>query len=162
MAVSTYVKVKRDGVLTLLNEDGDTYTVAYENGDLKFDNATNVDDEIVIRDRGNIVGVRAGDSQVITGSFSVHFREFTNVAAVLLDVIAGTGAWSSNPKANANFEQYNLNIKLEIDKGTDSGTTAPTAVLNTCVIKASFSEGDPDNIQLTFNCYEGITYSGNT
>jgi len=162
MAVSTYVKVKRDGVLTLMDGTGspNTFDVTYTNGDLKFSDAA--DDEVVIRNRGSIVGVRAGDSPVLSGSFSVHFREWTNAALTLVDVLQGVGSASGWTKVNYAFEQFNLDVKLVVAKGADGGVTAPTATLSTCIFTWDFSEADPDSIAVSFNCYEGIAYLGNT
>ena len=164
MAYSTAPKVRRDGKITL--KDGTTPTavsleVAYEEGNFSFDQTKS--DRIVIRDRGTIVSVRKGDDQPITGSFTIYMRQFTSASAgSVLDFINKTGSYSSNVSASSSVatDEYAINIEFEVDGdavGDTDGDT--TATFDTCICLASFSEGDPNQITVSFECYNGITYA---
>jgi hypothetical protein len=164
MAYSTAPKVRRDGKITL--KDGTTPTavsldVAYEEGNFSFDQTKS--DRIVIRDRGTIVSVRKGDDQPITGSFTIYMRQFTSASAgSVLDFINKTNSYSSNVSVSSTVatDEYAINIEFEVDGdavGDTDGDT--TATFDTCICVASFSEGDPNQINVSFECYNGITYA---
>ena len=164
MAYSTAPKVRRDGKIIL--KDGTTPTavsleVAYEEGNFSFDQTKS--DRIVIRDRGTIVSVRKGDDQPITGSFTIYMRQFTSASAgSVLDFINKTNSYSSNVSVSSTVatDEYAINIEFEVDGdavGDDDGDT--TATFDTCICVASFSEGDPNQINVSFECYNGITYA---
>ena len=74
MALAATPKVRRDGTIKLIDGAGSpvTLTVAYEDGNFTADLLGADADRIVIRDRGTIVGLRQGDDQVGSISFSVH------------------------------------------------------------------------------------------
>ena len=163
MPASTVVKVRRDGTLQLIDGTGtpNTFTVAYENGDVSFDGGAKAD-RIVIRDRGTIVGLRKGDDPVPTLSWSTNFRNWRDgTNAQLVDVIDKTGAasgWTS--VGGSGYEQYLLDIKLTIE-GTDLGDSADhTATASKCLITWSFAEGDPDTLNCTAEVLGGFTYTG--
>lgn len=158
MAESTYVKVKRDGIITIQDAAAaNTYTVAYEDGNLTF--STALTDQVVIRDRGAIVGCRFGDDPILTGSFSVHMRQFASAASEnLCDAIYGVNSCSGWTKVNTAFEQFNVDIVMSIAGGLDG--TGSEATFNTCICKWDFKEGDPDAISVTFEIFEGITLTG--
>jgi len=166
MAVSGVVKVKRDGVITLLDGAAATYTVAYEDGDFSADTLTggNAADRVVIRDRGSIVGLRKGDDPVGSLSFSVHMRELTNSTdAVLLDFITGTqgsgaGAVALVSTGGVGFEQFLLDCKITID-GQDLATDS-TATFSKVLFTADFSEGDPDKLSIKGEVYGGVAFTG--
>ena len=165
MAVSGVVKVRRDGVITLLDGAATSYTVAYEDGDFSADKLTGVNaaDRVVIRDRGTIVGVRKGDDPVGSLSFNVHLRELTNsTAAVLLDFITGTqgtgaGAVALVSSGGVGYEQFMLDCKMTID-GQD--ITDSTATFSKVLSTADMSEGDPDKISLKGEVYGSVVYTG--
>jgi len=164
MAYSTAPKVRRDGKITL--KDGTSPTpiqleVAYEEGNFSFDQTKA--DRIVIRDRGTIGSVRKGDDQPITGSFTIYMRQFTSASAgSVLDFINKTGSYSANVSASSSVstDEYSINIVFEVDGdavGDDDGDT--TATFDTCICLASFAEGDPNQITVSFECFNGITYA---
>jgi len=163
MAYSTAPKVRRDGKITLKDGTGVPVTleVAYEEGNFSFDQTKS--DRIVIRDRGTIVSVRKGDDQPITGSFTIYMRQFTSSSAgSVLDFINKTGSYSSNQSVSSTVatDEYAINIEFEVDGdavGDTDGDT--TATFDTCICLASFSEGDPNQITVSFECYNGITYA---
>lgn len=159
MAASVIPKVQRDGTITL-TDGTNTYTVAYENGDLSFNNAKA--SRVVIRDRGTIVGVRKGEDPVPTVSFSVHMRDFTDSANLALtDVLDKAGAaasWTST--GGAGYEEYMLTASLLIE-ATDLGDTHDmSAVMSKVLFEWNFSEGSPNVINVTGEIFGGITYTG--
>ena len=164
MAVSTAVKVRRDGTLVLEDGTGSPVqlTIAYEDGNFSANTLGPNEDRIVIRDRGTIVGLRTGDDQVGTLSFAVHFREFTNASAgVLLDFINATSGGSAlNTVGGGGFEQFLCKITFTTE-GTDNGDAADgQAIFNSVLLTADFSEGDPDVLNIQGEVYGAITYTG--
>lgn len=168
MAYTTIPKVRRDGKIELRDGTGGSpvvLEVAYEEGNFAFD--VPVDDQTVIRDRSIISAVRKGDEQPITGSFSFFFRAFTDAAVGgIRDFITKTGAYASNISSGATgtpfVEHYCIDIVFTVE-GTALGDTADhTATLSRCVCSLSYAEGDPDTYSLSFTCYGGVAYTGQT
>lgn len=161
MAASVVPKIMRDGTLTVTSGGSPvTYTVAYEDGDLSF--SKDKDARIVIRDRGNIVGVRKGESPVLSGSFTVHQRDFTDASALtLVDMIDGTGAASGHTSTGSGaFEHFMVDLKLEIE-GSSHGDTADGSVsFSKCICTWDFAEGQPNKISVSFECFGGLTFTG--
>jgi hypothetical protein len=164
MAYSTAPKVRRDGVIKL--RDGTTptpvsLTVDYEEGNFSFEQTKS--DRTIIRDRGTIKSVRRGDDQPITGSFTIYMRQFTSSSAgSVLDFINKTGSYSSNVSASSavSTDEYAINIIFEVDGdavGDSDGDTLAT--FDTCICTASFAEGDPNTITISFECFNGVVYS---
>tara|TARA_R100001510_G_scaffold51837_1_gene52030 strand:+ start:86 stop:568 length:483 start_codon:yes stop_codon:yes gene_type:complete len=160
MAESTTVKVPRDGTLVLKDNGGsNTYTVAFENGDVSF--GRDKAERIVIRDRGVIVGSRKGDDPVITVTFTVHMRMFTTSAGsdlTLVDFIDGTGNAAGFTKVGAEHEEYNIDIQFTVE----DGTTDQVVTFSKCICTWEFSEGSPDSISVTAECMGGYTATGPT
>ena len=164
MAYSTAPKVRRDGVIKL--RDGTTptpvsLTVDYEEGNFSFEQTKS--DRTIIRDRGTIKSVRRGDDQPITGSFTIFMRQFTSSSAgSVLDFINKTGSYSGNVSSSSavSTDEYAINIIFEVDGdavGDSDGDTLAT--FDTCICTASFAEGDPNTITISFECFNGVTYS---
>jgi len=166
MAYSTTPKVRRDGQIQLLDHGGsNTLIIAYEEGAFSFDQTK--PDRIVIRDRSSIATVRRGDEQPITGSFSFYMRQFTSsTAGSALDFINKTGAYSGNTSSASTgqpfVEEYAIDIKITVDGtglGDDAADDVHTATFARCVATASFSEGDPNQFNISFECFGGVTYA---
>ena len=164
MSYSTAPKVRRDGVIKL--RDGTTptpvsLTVDYEEGNFSFEQTKS--DRTIIRDRGTIKSVRRGDDQPITGSFSIFMRQFTSSSAgSVLDFINKTGSYSGNVSSSSavSTDEYAINIIFEVDGdavGDSDGDTLAT--FDTCICTASFAEGDPNTITISFQCFNGVIYS---
>ena len=107
--------------------------------------------------------MRKGDDQPITGSFTIYMRQFTSASAgSVLDFINKTGSYSANVSSDSTVstDEYAINIEFEVDGdavGDDDGDT--TATFDTCICTASFAEGDPNQITVNFECYNGVTYA---
>jgi hypothetical protein len=164
MAYSTAPKVRRDGVIKL--RDGTTptpvsLTVDYEEGNFSFEQTKA--DRTIIRDRGTIKSVRKGDDQPITGSFTIYMRQFTSSSAgSVLDFINKTGSYSSNVSASSTVstDEYSINIVFEVDGNAVGDSDGDTlATFDTCICTASFAEGDPNTITVSFECFNGVVYS---
>ncbi len=165
MAYSTVPKVRRDGQISLKSADPVTLVVEYEEGNFSFEQVK--DDRIIIRDRGAISAVRKGDSQPLTGSFSFYLRSFTSsTAGSVLDFINKTNAYSGNTStgsAGSPFvEEYCIDIEFQVDGssvGDSAGDDIQKALFQRCICVASFSEGDPSQVTVSFECFGGISYS---
>ena len=169
MAYSTVPKVRRDGVIQLIDGTGVPVTldIAYEEGNFTFDKPGGGDSpaaQTIVRDRGVISTVRKGDDEPITGSFSAFFRQFTDgsEAGSVLDFITKAGNYNGNAGTTGNVyvEHYCIDIKYEAE-GTNFGDDADhTATLSQCVCTFSFAEGDPSAFTINFTCYNGVTFAG--
>ena len=171
MAYSTVPKVRRDGVIQLIDGTGVPVTldIAYEEGNFTFDKPGGGDSpaaQTIVRDRGVISTVRKGDDEPITGSFSAFFRQFTDAseAGSVLDFITKAGNYSANISTGTTgapyVEHYAINIKYEAE-GTDFGDDADhSATLAKSVCTFSFAEGDPSAFTINFTCYGGVSFTG--
>lgn len=168
MAYSNIPKTKRDGKIELI--DGTTPTpvvleVAFEDGNFTFSDPQQFS-ELVVMDRGNFAAIRKQDEQAKTGSFSFHFRQFTDgsEAGSVRDFITQSGNYSGNISTGfggAPFvEHYAIDIKY-IAEGTDFQDDADhSVILSKCVCSLDFSEGDPSSFTLNFTCYGGVQVQG--
>jgi hypothetical protein len=164
MAYSTVPKTKRDGKIELLDGTGTPVVleIAYEDGNFSFAQPQQFS-ELVIMDRGNFSTIRKQDEQAITGSFSFHFRQFTDSvnAGSVRDFINQTGSYSGNASTGTSgvpyVEHYCIDIKYTAE-GTDFGDDNDhTVTLAKCVCTLDFAEGDPSAFTLNFTCYGGAT-----
>jgi len=168
MSYSVIPKIRRDGKLTLMDSGAtNTLEIAYEDGNFSFNGLPTKEAQTIIRDRGVLTNIRKGDSEApSSGSFSVHFRQFTSsTAGSVLDFVNKTGAYSGNTSTGdtgtPRVEFYTIDIKYEVDGAPDGLTsTDHSATLSKCVVTgASITEGDPTALNLEFVCYGGITYA---
>ena len=164
MAYSTLPKTRRDGTITLSDGTGTPVTleVAFEEGAFSMD--TPKEAQTVIRDRGEIVTVRKGDSEPsASGSFTAFFRQFTDgsEAGSILDFINKTGHYSSNLSTGSSgtpfVEFYCIDIEYKAAAGSLGDAETHEATLSKCVCTASFTEGDPSSFTINFTCYGGVT-----
>lgn len=156
MATSDTIKTSIDGSIKIIDGTGtpNTFTVNFEDGDFSFsDDKT---ERIVMRDRGQIVGLRTGDAAVASFGFSCFMRDFTDASGLTIcDVIDKTGAASSwISTGGTGFEQYLLNVEIEC-QGTGHGDTGDHQLtLTKCFMSWSFSESkDGNKIDVTGEVY---------
>lgn len=178
MAESTIVKVKGDGVLTIaalgggafnmttgaLNGGADSYTVAYEAGDVQITHPNRTVSHFL--DRGRTTSppaLRYGDDVQGSISFTAHLRDLTDAAvATLHDILArcsgkaasGTGFvgsdWESTLASSAgagDAEVFTVGLKLTITNPAD-GADSHGIAFNYVTLTGSFSEGDPNTLSL--------------
>lgn len=160
MAVSNVVKTTVDGSIILIDNAGtpNTFTVDFEEGDFNF--SDDKKERIIMRDRGTIVGLRAGDASVGSFSFSCLMRDFTDASGLTIcDVIDKTGAaasWVST--GTAGYEQYLIDLKVKIE-GTSHGDTGDhNLILEKCYLTWGFGESkDGNKIDVTGEVYGART-----
>lgn len=161
---STSVKVRRDGTVKLTSGGGSpvTLTIDYEDGNFSADLLGARADRIVIRDRGSIVGLRSGDDQVGSLSFSVHMREFSNQShATLIDFCNGSAAGSSLVSVEGSgYEPFLCNVTMEIEGVANGDSADAVAIFNSVLLTADFAEGDPSVINVSGEIYGVIQRSG--
>lgn len=163
MAYSTIPKTKRDGVITLLDGTGSPVTleVAYEDGNFSFSDPQEFS-ELVVMDRGNFAAIRKQDEQTKTGSFSFHFRQFTDAseAGSIRDFISQNGFYNANISTGLTgvpyVEHYTIDVKYIADS-PDVAEADHVVTLSKCICSLDFSEGDPSAFTLNFTCYGGLT-----
>jgi hypothetical protein len=156
--------MRKDGTLTLMdNAAANTLEIEYEEGNFTFTPTKR--QQVVLRDRGAITTVRKGDEDPIaTGSFTVHFRQFTSGdAGGVIDFVNKTGAYSSNVSSGSSgtpyIEEYCIDIKYEVD-GTQVGETGTyTATISKAVCNVSFTEADASTVNIEFTAYGSVTYT---
>lgn len=158
---SVIVKVRRDGKLKVTDRVGNTYTVDYEDGDVKH--AASKAARTVIRNRGKIKGLRKGDDPVLQITFSVHFRQYTSASDLnLVDIIDGVGpaaTWvNTGGRAFQDFPCYDWTFTKD---GSVHGDGADHEIeFSICEGEWQESEGDPTKIEVTLSCYGGYTTTG--
>lgn len=173
MAYSIVPKIRRDGVITLIDgttPSAVTLEVAYEEGDLSIDEPSSRT-FTEMRDRGAITNVRGTDDQIITGSFSFQFRQFTDAseAGSVRDFLKGRAFYSANistglagsPRIDESIHCVDLQY---VAAGTANGDDADhTITLSKCAISSmGWSEGDPGTFTVNFSCYGGAVEVGPT
>ena len=159
MAQSTVVKVRRDGTIKLKDGSTNTYTVAYENGDLSFDGGSKAD-RIVIRDRGTIVGLRKGDDPVPSLTFTTMMRDFKdNSAGSLIDFLDNSGPVVLTSSGGTGYEQFLVDIEFTVEGTSHGDANDHVATAAKCLCTWSFSEGDPNTISVTAEIHGGVTYT---
>lgn len=164
MAVSTVMKVRRDGEIQLTSGGGApvSLVVSYEDGNFSASGLAANEARTVIRDRGTIVGLRKGDDEVPTLSFSVHMAEFSNAGAnTILDIVNGTASGATLTSiAGTGYEQFLLRVKMTCE-GTAHGDNADGHVIfDNVLFTADFSEGDPNVLNFQGEIYGSITRGG--
>jgi len=177
MAESTIVKTKLDGTVQFaalgggayntttgaLEGGAESYTAAFENGDLSFTPSSRTVQNY--KDRGRITSppsLRYGDDVEGTLSMTMHLRDLTDAsAATMADIghfLTGnpTGYvgsnWETTMASSAgagDAEVYSIGMKLTITNAGD-GTDTHSLVLNYVTGSITLTEGDPSNLSLDF------------
>lgn len=173
MALSTVTKNLNDGSITLADGTGTpvTLSVPVTVGDLAVSAlraASGITGEnnavVAYETRGKLDTVRHTAREYPSGSFSVHFREFTNATSgAVLDFIRKANGYSANVSTLASSaDVYTIQITLTV-KGTDHDDGADhTIVLDDCACVADFAEGDPSTLTIGYVCYGSVTVTGPT
>ena len=161
---SSVVKNLRVGTVTI--EDGSAgtalklYEVAYEDGDFSFE--ADKDARIVVRDRGEIVGLLPGEQPVQGFSFTVDMRSFTSGSAdTIVDVIERTGTWAgATSAAPVGFVMFCHTVKF-VAKGVAYGDGANHEIkAERSLLTWTFKEGDRNKISIKGEVYGKVTRSG--
>ena len=160
MAESEITKTFRNGKVTKYDGSTLSYEFSYEDGDFSF--AAEKAARTVVYDRGEIVGLRKANDPVLTASFTVDMRQFSDASnANPIDVIENTGAWSGAVSTgNGNFE-FNVGTWRFVAQGLTYGEAADhTLNLAKCFAMWDFKEGDRNKIVVKLEIYGGYTRSG--
>lgn len=159
MAISTVVKTKRDGTLTIADNAGaHSLTVAFEAGDFKL----NIPGRTVnlFLDRGAIgspPAIRYGDDQPMTGSFTAQLRDLSDASYITLEeILTNSGyfasTWVSTMGSTGEVKTVKCTWTIE---GTDHGDSADhTIALAYCYVTGSLGDGDPSSIEVSFTDFE--------
>ena len=166
MAESSVVKSRIDGTITITDGTSGTplsYTVDIE-GDGNFTSTSGKAEHVVVYDRGAIVGRRKTNDGIVTGSFSVNMRQFTDgTEDTIIDVIENTGNWSAavtttGPEFDVEGETKTMTYTSE---GTDHGDSADhVQTFERVVFDWDYAEGDLNTINVNFEGYSRPTRTG--
>lgn len=163
MPESQVIKTRCGG--TILIEDGTSptplsYTVTLEPGDfavtpLRF---TYTD----LMDRCELVGSRKTGVEPGSISFSIHMRQFTGgTDGTIIDLIEGTGAYSARVSTDSGEFEGNVLKVTYTSEGTDFGDSSDHSVaFPKCRLFWSFSEGEPNTIEITGTVLAAPTVTG--
>lgn len=157
MPESTQIRVKRDGQI-ILSDDGalNTYTIAYEPGDLTI----NVPDTGVnnFLDRGRFgaaPSLRLGDDAPCELSFSAYLRNVQGADfATLLDIAHryDGGYVETNWVSTSDTDVFTVDVSV-IYSGAAFGAADEELLFGKCEIRANVSEGDPNTVNVTITSY---------
>lgn len=154
MSESTRITTKRDGTIKFKdNADVNIYTVAYEAGDLSI----SVPGPTVISplDRGQFgdpPSLRYSDDAAITGTFGAWLRDLTDDGySTLAEILLQTGDVGNNWVSTLGSDAEVFTVTLEWTIADPDGDHVLT--LPYCVVTGSFSEGDPNQVSISFTSY---------
>ena len=163
MAETTVIKTKCDGTIVL--SDGTspsplTYTVALEAGDLSVTPLRFAYTDLY--DRCELVGSRKTGVEPGSISFSVHMRQFTGgTDGSIIDFIEGTGAYSARVSTDSGEFEGNVLQVAYTAEGTDHGDSADHVLtFGKCRLFWSFSEGEPNTVEITGTILAAPTITG--
>lgn len=159
MAISSIVKNKRDGTLTIKDNGGaNTLVVAFEAGDFQLQipgpTVSSYMDRGVL---GATPSLRYVDDQPMTGSFTAYLRDISDAAyATLEEILCQTGfvasTWVSTMGASGEVKTYTAQWDIE---GTNHGDASDHQIIcQFCVFSGSLQEGDPGQISMSFTAYD--------
>ena len=160
-------KVPRDGSFLFFDQGGPTGpntfggpTATYCGARVREGtfNAGAKEEQIVIRTRGKVCGVRKGDDPVYEITFDTPLYQFTNgTNDVLLDVLDGTGAidgvWTAEDDT---IEHWNIGVQFSAE-GTDQGDDADhTCTFYGCVAEWTVTENENAEtiVSITIQSYD--------
>jgi len=158
MPYSEIVKTKRDGTLTFEDNGGaNSLEVAFEAGDFSL----NIPQESVnlFLDRGRIAAdpaIRYGDDQPMTGTFTAYLRDLSDAAyATLEEILMQSGLVGTNwvSTKGANGEVFTLTLKWKMAGVTHGDAADHEIELPYCHVTGSMSEGDPNQLSISFTSY---------
>ena len=161
MPESTGVRTKRDIQIMYADSGGvNSYTVAYEPGDLSLDapmEAVNL-----YLDRG-VIGatpsIRYGDDQPMTFGHTAYLRDIGDTAAayatlpdVLFRYTGGyvASTWVSTMGSNSDVVTVTTSIAID---GSIFGEADKTLTLAFCSVRGSLADGDPVTITVAGTSY---------
>jgi hypothetical protein len=165
MPISTIVKTKRDGTLTLLDSGGsNSVVVAYEAGDLAITIPGPTVESFL--DRGQFAStpsLRYGDDQPMTFTFSAYHRDVSDASFITLEsILCNSGVFASTwvSTLGSSAEVKTVTARWDIE-GTNHGDASDHRIeMNYCFVTGSISEGVPNTISVSgtsFDLYPTVT-----
>jgi len=158
MAISTIVKTKRDGTLTLADSGAaHSLTVAYEGGD--FSLTVPGPTILSVLDRGAFTSpptLRKGDDQPCTWTFTAYLRDLSDAAyATLEQILCNAGYFASDwiSRGGANADVKTVLCTWTIEGIAHGDSAAHTCVLDYSFITGSLAEGDPATVSVSGTSY---------
>jgi hypothetical protein len=160
MSESRITKHLRDGTLRLVS-GSNSYTVKYEDGDMKLDIPGPTVEHYLDRGRladelGGEPSLRYGDDQPMTGSFSCRLRDLgTSAILTASQFISKTGyymdLWGSTMGPAG--EVKTLDLYWDIAGVTHGDLANRTLLLPWTYISGAVEEGRPNRITFNFTSY---------
>lgn len=156
MSESTIPYTKRDGLIVFSDAGAvHTYTVEFEPGDLSVTvpgTATTV-----IMDRGSLENVvlRKGDDAPCELSFTCYLRELgSSDHATILDIAHHReGSYvADNWVSTGDTDVFQVDVTV-IYSGAAFGAADEEVVFGKCVVRANYSEGDPNTVSVTITSH---------
>lgn len=161
MAISTIVKVKRDGKLTWKDAAAaHSLEVAYEQGNFNLNIAGKTVNVFPDRgDFGSTPSVRFGDDQPMTFSFEAYLRDISDAAyATLEQLVTRTGyipaTWVPVNGALATTEVALYDLFWDIEGSNHADSADHQLILRNCWVSGSLVEGDPDVVTINGVAYD--------
>jgi hypothetical protein len=155
--ISTILKTKRDGTLTISDGSGKSLVVKYENGSF----ALNVPKAALIStlDRGELgdpPSLRKGDDQPMSGTFTAYLRDVSDDTYITLEEIClDTGyydtTWVSTLGVGA--EVKTLTLQWDIAGIIHGDPTDHRVILPFLHLTGSLTEGDPSTLAMAYTSY---------
>lgn len=158
MAESTIIRTKRD-VIIAYTDGSNTYTVAYEPGDLSADFPLETINNYL--DRGvmpTTPSIRKGDDQPMTFTHTAHLRDAVSAAhATLLDLAvrfaSGYVATNYTSTIGTSSDEFTFTLNVTVE-GSNFGGSDVTLTWAFCSIRASIAEGDPSTVSINGTSYK--------
>lgn len=160
MAESLITKHLRDGTIRFV-VGANTYTIKYEDGDLKLDIPGPTVEHYLDRGRladtvGGVPSLRYGEDQPMTGSFTARLRDVgTSLILTASQFITKTGLYASTwgSTMGASGEVQTIDLYWDI-AGTIHGDAANRSVYLPYVhVSGATEEGGPNKVQFDFTSY---------
>jgi len=163
MAESLVVRTKRDITITI-TDGSDTYTVAYEPGDLNVDiplySVENFLDRGAFPAVGTKPSIRKGDDAPMTFSFSAYERNWYSASdhATLWDIAVRFATpsfvvdnFASTMGTSSDVETYTVQLSQE---GSDFGESDITMTLLYSSLRGSRADGYPNTISISGTSFQ--------
>jgi hypothetical protein len=164
--MSDVALVQQDYLVTLLDGTGTPVDLGVIYGDKSFtvSDIVNLFEPIVVDAGRTFLGVRKGNRKPISGSFSCYETQYTSAATTdadgsIDDMVSGTNGFSANVSTNTTgYDYYMVDIRI----AATLGATTHTLTLAKCTVVLSRTYGEPNKIDVQFECHGGATRSNVT
>lgn len=159
MAESTVIRTKRDALITV-TDGTNTYTVAREVGDFKFDVPRQ--GILLNLDRGSMgstPSLRLGDDQPMTLGWTQFLTDlgggtsYQTILDLLLELLSGytLTSWTSTLGNQSDVKTWT--VKWTVD-GASFGESDKTYTFAFVTLRGSVAEGDPNTVTVTGTSYQ--------